>query len=254
LNGTVGATTPNTGAFTTLSASSTVSGTGFSTYLASPPAIGGTAAAAITGTTITANTSFAGALNGTVGATTANTGAFTTLSATSTVSGTGFTTYLASPPAIGGTTAAAGTFTNLAYTGTLTGGTGVITIGTNQFTKDATGKIGLGTASPAVTFAVSATDAILVPAGTTAQRPTGAAGYVRYNSTLNQFEGYGTAWGAIGGGATGASGDQVFYENGQTVNTSYSITSAKNAGSFGPITVATGVTVTVPSGSTWSIV
>jgi len=42
INGTVGATTANTGAFTTLSASSTVSGTGFSTYLASPPAIGAT--------------------------------------------------------------------------------------------------------------------------------------------------------------------------------------------------------------------
>lgn len=47
INGaTIGATTASTGAFTTLSASSTVSGTGFSTYLASPPAIGGTAAAA----------------------------------------------------------------------------------------------------------------------------------------------------------------------------------------------------------------
>ena len=56
INGTVGATTANTGAFTTLSASSTVSGTGFSNYLASPPAIGGTAPAAITGTTITATT------------------------------------------------------------------------------------------------------------------------------------------------------------------------------------------------------
>lgn len=42
----VGATTPSTGAFTTLSASSTVSGTGFSTYLASPPAIGVTTPAA----------------------------------------------------------------------------------------------------------------------------------------------------------------------------------------------------------------
>jgi len=40
--GTIGSVTPNTGAFTTLSASSTVSGAGFSTYLASPPAIGGT--------------------------------------------------------------------------------------------------------------------------------------------------------------------------------------------------------------------
>ena len=64
INGTVGATTANTGAFTTLSASSTVSGTGFSNYLASPPAIGGTTAAAITGTTITA-TKFVGVSGGT---------------------------------------------------------------------------------------------------------------------------------------------------------------------------------------------
>jgi hypothetical protein len=70
-----------------------------------------------------------GSVNGTtVGATTASTGAFTTLSASSTVSGTGFSTYLASPPAIGGTAAAAGTFTTLiggadvANYGQLTGG------------------------------------------------------------------------------------------------------------------------------------
>jgi len=56
----------------------------------------------------------------TIGATTASTGAFTTLSASSTVSGTGFSTYLASPPAIGGTSAAAGTFTALTATGTTT--------------------------------------------------------------------------------------------------------------------------------------
>jgi Chaperone of endosialidase len=59
--------------------------------------------------------------NGPVGSTTASTGAFTTLSASSTVSGTGFSTYLASPPAIGGTAAAAGTFT------TLSGSTSVTT-------------------------------------------------------------------------------------------------------------------------------
>ena len=53
-NTSIGATTASTGAFTTLSASSTVSGTGFSTYLASPPAIGGSAAAAGTFTTLTA--------------------------------------------------------------------------------------------------------------------------------------------------------------------------------------------------------
>jgi len=64
INGTVGATTANSGAFTTLSASSTVSGAGFSTYLASPPAIGGTTPAAITGTTITA-TNYVGVSGGT---------------------------------------------------------------------------------------------------------------------------------------------------------------------------------------------
>jgi len=51
INGTVGATTANTGAFTTLSASSTVSGTGFTTYFASPPALGTTAPAEVKATT-----------------------------------------------------------------------------------------------------------------------------------------------------------------------------------------------------------
>ncbi|HEM7873847.1 TPA: hypothetical protein U2L31_000158 [Burkholderia contaminans] len=52
--GPIGSSTPSTGAFTTLSASSTISGTGFSTYLASPPAIGTTAAAAGKFTTLQA--------------------------------------------------------------------------------------------------------------------------------------------------------------------------------------------------------
>ena len=56
---TVGATSASTGAFTTLSASSTVSGTGFSTYLASPPAIGGTTAAAGSFTTLSASSTLA---------------------------------------------------------------------------------------------------------------------------------------------------------------------------------------------------
>lgn len=57
--GPIGGTAPYAGAFTTLSASSTVSGAGFSTYLASPPAIGGSSAAAVTGTTVTATTTVA---------------------------------------------------------------------------------------------------------------------------------------------------------------------------------------------------
>jgi len=46
----------------------------------------------------------------------------------------------------------------------------------------------------------------------------------------------------------------VFFENGQTVSSNYTITAGKNAGSFGPVTVSTGATVTVPSGCVWSVV
>lgn len=56
------------------------------------------------------------------------------------------------------------------------------------------------------------------------------------------------------GGATGAGGDQVFYENDAAVTTSYTITSGDNAVSAGPITIDTGATVTIPSGSVWSVV
>ena len=56
------------------------------------------------------------------------------------------------------------------------------------------------------------------------------------------------------GGATGGGTDKVFYENGQTVTTNYSISVGKNAMSAGPITVNNGITVTVPSGANWSIV
>lgn len=101
---------------------------------------------------------------------------------------------------------------------------------------------------------VTSNDAILVPVGTTAQRPTGSAGQIRYNSTLGKFEGYTSSWGAIGGGATGGGSDAVFIENDQTVTTNYTITTGKHAGTFGPVTIASGITVTIPSGSVWSIV
>tara|TARA_B100001059_G_C17692123_1_gene505522 strand:- start:518 stop:820 length:303 start_codon:yes stop_codon:yes gene_type:complete len=57
---------------------------------------------------------------------------------------------------------------------------------------------------------------------------------------------------AIAGGGTVA--DDCIYENAQTISTNYSITSGKNAMSAGPITIASGVTVTVTSGSTYTIV
>ena len=281
----IGGTTAAAGAFTTLSASSTVSGTGFSTYLASPPAIGGTTAAAGTFTdlTSTGNTTIGNADTDTItqaasyvtgtqlksAKTATNTlnlaaydtdgAAYTNLitltaSTTPTLALTSTGVGTINNMSIGATTAATGSFTSLAYSTTLTGGTGIIAIGTNQIYKDAAGKVGIGTASPAVTLAVSATDAVLVPVGTTAQRPTGASGYLRFNSTITQFEGFnGTAWSSVGGGATGGGADQVFIENSLIVTTNYTITTGKNAMSTGPITINSGVTVTIPTGARWVV-
>jgi len=53
------------------------------------------------------------------------------------------------------------------------------------------------------------TAGVLLPSGTTAQRPTGVNGIMRYNSDLSSFEGYkGGAWGALGGGGGGGAGFQ----------------------------------------------
>ena len=60
--------------------------------------------------------------------------------------------------------------------------------------------------------------------------------------------------GISAGGATGGGSDQVFYENDQTVTADYTITNGKNAMSAGPITINSGVTVTVGSGETYTVV
>ena len=57
-----------------------------------------------------------------------------------------------------------------------------------------------------------------------------------------------------GGGATGGGTDQVFYENDTSVDVDYEITNGKNAMSAGPITISDGITVTIPDGSTWTVV
>ena len=102
---------------------------------------------------------------------------------------------------------------------------------------------------------VTSTGFVLISAGTTAQRPVSPAnGQIRYNTTTSQFEGYqGGAWGQLGGGATGAGGDEVFVENSRVVTTNYTIPVGKSAESVGPITINSGITVTISSGERWVV-
>jgi hypothetical protein len=149
------------------------------------------------------------------------------------------------------------------------------------------------------TASFTSTGAVKLPVGTVAQRPTPAAGMLRFNDDVDEFEGYnGTAWASVGGSAisndtstatdvyplfanaTSGTASSVFTSNAKllykpstgefqstvlnasngivvnsaTVGISYSIPSGSNAMSAGPVAVSSGITVTVPSGSVWTIV
>jgi hypothetical protein len=136
--------------------------------------------------------------------------------------GTGVTTstgtgsvVLSATPTFTGTLNAA----NISYTGTLTGGTGVVAIGTNQIYKDASGNVGLGN-TPSGTYKLEVTGAIGASTTVTAPELLASNGLVLNN---------------------------------KTVSTSYTIPTGYNATATGPMTVASGAVVTIPSGSRWMI-
>ena len=140
--------------------------------------------------------------------------------------------------------------------------TGFYSPGTDQvgITTGGTVRVTVGSAGD-TTFSgnvlLSGTGYLDLPVGTTAQRPgSPSSGMIRFNSSTTGFEGYnGTAWGSLGGaGATGGGSDLVFFENDQTVTTNYTLTASKNAMTAGPVTINSGVTVTIPSGQSWVIV
>ena len=215
--------------------------------------------------------------------------------------GTGLTSVTTNRVLYGNGTSALNTSANLTFDGTslavssvdINGGTidgtavGASTPSTGAFTNFT----GSGTA----TF--TSNEAVKIPVGSTAQRPTPSAGMLRFNSTSGEFEGYSTAWASVGGSAitndtatatdvyplfadatsgTAAnvytSNSKLLYKpstgelkssvlnagngiviNNQTVATSYPIASGENGMSVGPITVASGQTVTVASGSRWVV-
>jgi hypothetical protein len=130
--------------------------------------------------------------------------------------------------------------------------------GANEFEINEAGTSKKVTGTQITTFVFSGneismpgTGSLTLPKGADGARPgTPTAGMIRYNTTSGGFEGYTTAWGSIGGGASAGG---VIYENGTTVSSNYTLTTAKNGFSVGPITVASGVTVTVPSGQRWLV-
>ena len=135
-------------------------------------------------------------------------------------------------------------------------GTNVVDAVTQMSALQVIGALGVtGALTVASDSSFNGTGALKIPVGTTAQRPTAADGKIRFNDDTNKFEGYnGTAWGQLGGGATGGGSDEVFVENGQNVTANYTIPGTKNAMSTGPITIDSGVTVTVSDGARYVII
>ena len=143
---------------------------------------------------------------------------------------------------IGASSPTTGAFTNLSVTGTTTLGD----------TSGDTVTINGTTVSVPNNLALSGTGYLTIPSGSTAQRPgVPTAAMIRYNNSNNEFEGYnGTAWGGIGGGNSTNIG---FWQNIQTISGAQAITAGYNASSVGPITLASGASVTVPAGSVWLV-
>lgn len=214
----------------------------------------------LTSPTINTATIEGGTINNSViGGTTPAAGTFTSLSATAaaitggTINGT----------SIGATTRSTGAFTTLDANGNVilgdAAGDTVTVNGTATFVNGAVGVGGAADASAQLDVQ-STTKGFLPPRMTTTQRNaivSPANGLTIYNTTLNQMQIYSTAaaaWVAVGAGATGGGNDQIFWENGQTVTTNYTITDGRNAMSAGPITINSGITVTVGTGEVWTIV
>jgi hypothetical protein len=74
-----------------------------------------------------------------------------------------------------------------------------------------------------------------------------------YSLTAQSGNTGGLTWALPPAGATGGSTDQVFYENSRVMTANYTITSSKSASTVGPLTINSGITLTIPSGERFII-
>jgi hypothetical protein len=189
------------------------------------------------------------------------TGLTTFVGANNTLYSTGASTLTAGtlPVAAGGTGLTTVTSNGVVY-GSGTGNLGVTPVG-------ATGQVLVGNTGAAPSWAtVSSSLVSSFSAGTTGFTPsTATTGVVTLAGTLNVANGgtgVTTSSGAnsvvIRDANASVSGSQLIASNGIVVNSntvaaSYSIPSGSSASSVGPMTIASGQTVTVPTGSRWLV-
>ena len=177
---------------------------------------------------ITANTAKVGITSGQASAITANT------AKTGITSGQA-SAIVANTAKVGITSGQASEITaNTAKTGITSGQASAITANTAKVTNAThTGDV---TGATALTIAAGAVDIAMLSAG-------GTAGGTTYLRGDNQ-------WATVASGNITTSG---LYEMANIIASNYSIASGNNAISAGPITINTGIAVTIPSGSTWVI-
>jgi hypothetical protein len=125
---------------------------------------------------------------------------------------------------------------------------GVSSGGTGATSLTANGVL-IGNGTSAVTAVDMSTKGSLLAGDGSGNPSTLGVGTNDFVLTADSSEATGLKWAAAGGaGATGAGGDQVFVENERVVTTSYTLSTNKSAMCVGPLTINTGVTVTIPSG------
>jgi hypothetical protein len=128
------------------------------------------------------------------------------------------------------------------------------TVGNNSTRIATTAFVNSEIAADAVLDATFTTKGDIVAASAASTPVRVGIGTNGFVLTADSSAAAGVSWQVATGGATGGGSDDVFYENNKTVTTDYTITTNKNAMSAGPVEIESGATITIPSGSVWSVV